>query len=68
MKDVAENNWKKAFIIEGSDVMDNYNGTAPGLIVKTERQNGAGQTGKSYADKIIILLPGPPNELIPMFE
>lgn len=54
--EITENNWKQALIIEGSIVVDNLNGTAPGLIVKTEE------------GKIIILLPGPPNELQPMFE
>jgi nicotinamide-nucleotide amidase len=54
--EITENNWKQALIIEGSTVVDNHNGTAPGLIVKTEEE------------KIIILLPGPPNELHPMFE
>jgi len=55
-KEIAENNWKQALIIEDSTVVDNHNGTAPGLIVKTEE------------GKIVILLPGPPNELIPMFD
>lgn len=54
--EITENNWKQALIIEDSTVVDNHNGTAPGLIVKTEKGN------------IIILLPGPPNELQPMFE
>ncbi|WOO36896.1 competence/damage-inducible protein A [Anaerocolumna sp. AGMB13020] len=55
-KDIPENNWKQAEVIEGSLVLYNNNGTAPGLIAKTE-------DGKS-----IVLLPGPPGELIPMFE
>ncbi|GAA4653359.1 competence/damage-inducible protein A [Anaerocolumna aminovalerica] len=54
--EITENNWKQALIIEGSTVVDNPNGTAPGLIVETED------------GKIIILLPGPPNELEPMFQ
>ncbi len=53
---IAENNWKQADIIEGALILDNKNGTAPGEIV--ENENG----------KIIILLPGPPNEMKPMFE
>ena len=40
---------------EGAKVVDNHNGTAPGLILE---ENG----------KIAILLPGPPNEIKPMFE
>ncbi len=55
-KDITENNWKQALIIEGCQVVENNNGTAPGLIVKTEE------------GKIIILMPGPPGEMIPMFE
>lgn len=53
--DITENNWKQALIPEGAIVIDNLNGTAPGLILKE-------------GEKRIILLPGPPNELKPMFE
>jgi len=52
---ITENNWKQAMIPEGAIVLDNKNGTAPGLIIE--------DSGKS-----VILLPGPPNELVPMFE
>ncbi len=52
---VTENNWKQALVPEGARVVDNYNGTAPGLIIE---ENG----------RIAILLPGPPNEIKPMFE
>ncbi|MEE1032206.1 MAG: competence/damage-inducible protein A [Ruminococcus sp.] len=52
---ITANNWKQALVPEGAIVLDNANGTAPGLIIE---ENG----------KIVILLPGPPNELIPMFE
>lgn len=51
----TDNNWKQAMIPEGAIVADNDNGTAPGIIME---KNG----------KHMILLPGPPNELIPMFE
>ncbi|PHJ12218.1 damage-inducible protein CinA, partial [Fervidobacterium sp. SC_NGM5_G05] len=46
---------KQAFVIENAEVIDNKVGTAPGQMLK-------------YDGKIIILLPGPPVELIPMFE
>lgn len=52
---ITENNWKQAQVPEGSMVIDNYNGTAPGLILQKD-------------GKTAILLPGPPNELKPMFE
>lgn len=52
---ITENNWKQAMVPEGSIVLDNANGTAPGVIIED-------------AGKKVILLPGPPNELKPMFE
>lgn len=51
----TENNYKQAVVPEGAIVLDNHNGTAPGLIME---KNG----------KTAILLPGPPNEMKPMFE
>jgi nicotinamide-nucleotide amidase len=53
-KKIAENNWKQALVPEGAIVLDNANGTAPGIILE-----GEGKTA--------ILLPGPPNELKPLF-
>lgn len=51
----TENNKKQAMIPEGAIVLENPNGTAPGVIIETDAAK-------------IILLPGPPNELRPMFE
>lgn len=51
----TENNWKQALVPKDAIVLDNPNGTAPGLIIEEEKVK-------------VILLPGPPNELIPMFE
>ncbi len=53
--EATENNWKQAMMPKGAIVVDNENGTAPGVIMEEE-------------GKKVILLPGPPNELIPMFE
>lgn len=53
-KEIPDNNWKQAVVPKGALVLDNQNGTAPGLIMEKK--------GKS-----MILLPGPPNELIPLF-
>jgi nicotinamide-nucleotide amidase len=54
-KTIPDNNWKQAMVPKGAIVLDNDNGTAPGLIVE---KNG----------KTAILLPGPPRELYPLFE
>ena len=53
--EMTENNKKQALCPEGALVLDNDNGTAPGLILEKK-------------GKTAILLPGPPNELKPMFE
>ena len=54
-KEIPENNWKQAMIPQGALVLDNDNGTAPGLIMEKD-------------EKRLILLPGPPNEMIPLFN
>jgi nicotinamide-nucleotide amidase len=51
----TENNWKQAMIPKGALVLENPNGTAPGVILHEQNTH-------------VILLPGPPGELIPMFE
>ena len=56
VKDIPENNFKQAKMIDGSMVLDNDHGTAPGSIVVTQDK------------KRIILLPGPEKEMVPMFE
>ena len=53
--EVPENNWKQAMVIEGAKVLANHNGTAPGMIVEVD-------------EKAVILLPGPPKEMIPMVK
>lgn len=53
--EITDNNWKQAMIPEGAIVMENPNGTAPGIIMAQD-------------NKHVILMPGPPNEMIPMFE
>ena len=53
--EITDNNWKQAMVPEGCIVVDNPNGTAPGIIMA---ENG----------RHVILMPGPPNEMIPMFE
>ncbi len=53
--EITENNWKQAMVPEGCTVVENPGGTAPGIIMA---ENG----------KHVVLMPGPPGELIPMFE
>ena len=52
---INEGNRKQAYIPVGGHILQNDNGTAPGCIID---ENG----------KILIMLPGPPKEMMPMFE
>lgn len=54
-KEMTENNRKQAMLPAGCTVFPNDHGTAPGCAVERYGQR-------------IILLPGPPRELIPMFS
>lgn len=51
---MTENNKKQAMIPEGAIPLYNDNGTAPGIIIENE-------------NKILIMMPGPPREMKPMF-
>ena len=52
---MPENNRRQAMVPRGAELIDNPNGTAPGLWLKRETST-------------ILLLPGPPREMIPMFK
>lgn len=54
-KNLPANNKKQWMFPEGSKLIPNNNGTAPGCIIDT-------------TSKIYIVLPGPPHELQPMFN
>lgn len=48
-------NSRQAMLIEGAEVLPNPNGTAPGMYIEHDNRS-------------VILLPGPPREMRPMFE
>jgi nicotinamide-nucleotide amidase len=52
---MPEINARQALVLEGATVLDNPKGTAPGLLIKEEKRT-------------VVLLPGPPRELQPMFD
>ena len=56
---MPENNQKQADLIETATVLPNPNGSAPGQWLDT--------TYNSYR-KLVMLVPGPPNECKPMFD
>lgn len=53
--EITENHRKQAMLPTDSIILENQNGTAPGCIMENE-------------GKIVVLLPGPPREMQPMFE
>lgn len=52
---MTDNNRKQALVLAGCEVLANHHGMAPGMLFS--------QNNRTY-----ILLPGPPNELEPMFQ
>jgi competence/damage-inducible protein CinA-like protein len=56
---MAENNLQQADVIEGAEVLKNPRGTAPGQFLQAEHE------GKQ---RVVMLLPGPPREILPMFD
>jgi len=52
---MTQNNLKQCFIPEGSEILENGVGTAPGIYLEKD-------------GKTLIMLPGPSHELIPMWE
>jgi len=53
-KTMSPNNSRQAYLLEGAEILENPNGTAPGQWFERD-------------DKILIMLPGPGSELRPMF-
>lgn len=54
-REVTPNNYKQAELPEGAIPLYNENGTAPGFILEKD-------------GRILIMLPGPPSEMKPMFD
>lgn len=52
---MPDNNLRQAQVPEGAEWLENRNGTAPGIWIE-------------HQGTIVILLPGPPRELEPLFE
>lgn len=56
---MTRNNEKQADVIDGAVIMENANGSAPGQWLDTVFDEHR---------KLVLLLPGPPSELKPMFD
>jgi nicotinamide-nucleotide amidase len=56
---MPENNERQADIIDGAEMLPNALGTAPGQWIEHEHEG---------AKRYIMLLPGPPHEIKPMFD
>jgi nicotinamide-nucleotide amidase len=58
------NNARQADVLQGATVLENKNGSAPGQYLDTTVLDASGRPVR----KIVILLPGPPSELKPLFD
>lgn len=56
---ITPNNWKQALLPKGARPFYNDHGTAPGFIL---------DQGEGEERRILIMLPGPPSEMVPMFD
>jgi nicotinamide-nucleotide amidase len=54
-RQMPEINSRQAMVIDGAEVLDNPHGSAPGMYLEHE-------------GRAVVLLPGPPREMQPMFE
>jgi nicotinamide-nucleotide amidase len=54
-REMPEINKRQAFVIDGADVLPNPNGSAVGMMLVVD-------------GRILVVLPGPPRELQPMFD
>lgn len=54
-REMTHNNEKQAYMPENCTILENNNGTAPGCIIE-------------QGEKVIVMLPGPPSEMKPMFD
>jgi nicotinamide-nucleotide amidase len=52
---MPEINARQAMVIEGAEVLPNPNGSAPGMLLE-------------YEGRVVVMLPGPPREMKPMFD
>jgi nicotinamide-nucleotide amidase len=55
---MPEGNLKQAWLVPSAEALPNPHGTAPGWFVRTTVDGG---------DKLVVALPGPPRELMPMW-
>lgn len=54
-REMPEINKRQAYVIDGGEILPNPNGSAPGMFV-------------ALGNKSLVVLPGPPREMCPMFE
>jgi nicotinamide-nucleotide amidase len=52
---MSDKNLQQADVVEGAQILENRRGTAPGQLLE-------------HAGRLVVLLPGPPGEMKPMFD
>lgn len=66
---ISDSNMKQAYFPKDAIVLENPNGTAPGAIMIGKARNYIeGESEGERCEKFIVVLPGPPREMKPMFD
>ena len=66
---ISDSNMKQVYFPEDAIVLENPNGTAPGAIISGDtRRFIVGEEDADIEKKFIVVLPGPPREMKPMFD
>lgn len=65
---ISETNKKQVMIPAGFRVFENANGTAPGFAGRVSREGAGRGSEQAGGETLLVALPGPPGELLPMVE
>ncbi|MGL4760573.1 MAG: competence/damage-inducible protein A [Sarcina sp.] len=66
---ISKSNMKQVYFPKDAIVLENPNGTAPGAIISgAPKEILAGEEETDVKQKFIVVLPGPPKEMKPMFD
>lgn len=65
---MVESNFRQAYFPKGCQIIENDEGTAPGCIICCNAWVDPAALEEEGKEKVVIMLPGPPRELIPMFD
>jgi len=66
--EMPPNNARQADVLSGAELLPNANGSAPGQYLDLDIPLPGSEADSRHYRKIVLLFPGPPKELEPLFE